>query len=178
MKTVTHVSLSGHSAPFRMDEDGYETLRIYFERARSRLERDPDRDEVLRDLEQSIGEKFMALLHSGDRLITGGEVDSVLAHVGTVDVDNSGKGQTREAQSTRPRRLCRIDHGKWISGVCQGLAVYSSVGVDWVRTIFVFATIFTGGFVILIYLALMFALPVVMTRDDYEAMLRASPGAT
>ncbi|HET9818433.1 MAG TPA: PspC domain-containing protein [Rhodanobacteraceae bacterium] len=172
MQTVTHVSLSGHSTPFQLDEDGYQSLRSYFERARSRLKRDPDRDEVLRDLEQSIGEKFVALLRGRDRIIAGHDVDSVLVQVGKVDLD-IGTSPSREAQSFRPRRLCRILEGKWISGVCVGLAVYSSIGVDWVRAIFILATVFTGGVVILIYLGLMFALPVVQTHDEYKATLRS-----
>lgn len=176
MQTVTHVSLSGHPTPFQLDEDGYQSLRSYFDRARSRLKRDPDRDEVLRDLEQSIGEKFVALLQGRDRTITGQEVDSILAQVGKVDLDN-GTSPAREPQGFRPRRLCRILEGKWFSGVCVGLAEYSSIDVDWVRTIFVLATVFTGGVVILIYLALMFVLPVVRTHDEYEATLRATSPA-
>ena len=176
MQTVTHVSLSGHSTPFQLDEDGYQSLRSYFERARSRLKRDPDRDEVLRDVEQSIGEKFVALLAGRDRIIAGHEVESVLAQIGMVDLDN-GPGPAREARSFTPRRLCRILEGKWISGVCVGLAVYSSIDVDWVRTIFVLATVFTGGVVILIYLALMLTLPVVQTHEEYEATLRSTSPA-
>lgn len=177
MKTVSHVSLSGHSAPFQLDEGGYESLRSYFERARSRLRGDLDCDEILCDLEQSIGERFVTLLHSETRVITDSEVDAVLGQVGTVDA-GSGNDQILEAKSLRHRRPFRIEQGKWISGVCQGLAVYSSVGVDWVRTIFVLATIFTGGFVILIYLTLVFALPVVQTRDECESLTRSAPRAT
>lgn len=176
MQTVTHVSLSGHSTPFQLDQDAYQLLWSYFERARSRLKRDPDRDEVLRDVEQSIGEKFVALLAGRDRIITGHEVDSILAQIGMVDLDN-GASQVREPRGFRPRRLCRILEGKWFSGVCVGLAEYSSIDVDWVRTIFVLATVFTGGVVILIYLALMFVLPVVQTHDEYEATLRSTSPA-
>ncbi|HEX5353236.1 MAG TPA: PspC domain-containing protein [Rhodanobacteraceae bacterium] len=177
MQTVTEVSLSGHSTPFRLDEDGYESLRSYFERARSRLQSDPDRDEILRDLEQSIGEKFVVLLHRGSRVIAGNEVDSVLGQIGTVD-PGSGDNQAPEVQSARHRRLCRIMQGKWISGVCEGLAAYSGMGVAWVRTIFVLATVFTGGVVLLIYLAFMFALPVARTRDECGAMFCPPPRAT
>lgn len=176
MQTVTHVSLSGHSTPFQLDEEGYQSLRSWFARARSRLKRDPDRDEILRDLEQSIGEKFMALLRSSDRVIDAAEVAAVLRQVGTVDLD-PGNEPPRHGSPFRPRRLCRILEGKWFSGVCAGLAAYSSIDVDWVRAIFVIATIFTGGVVILIYLALMFVLPVVQTYDEYEATLRASSPA-
>lgn len=174
MQTVIHVALSGHATAFQLDEDGYGALRAYFERAHSRLGRNPDRDEILRDLEQSIGEKLVVLPHSGGRLITGSEVDAVLGQVGTVD-PGGDNGQARRAPPMRPRKFCRVAQGKWISGVCAGLAIRSGVRVGWVRAIFVLATLFTSGAVALVYLALVFALPVLQTRDEYEGMCRSSP---
>lgn len=171
---MIHVGLSGHATTFLLDEDGYASLRSYFERARSRLGRDPDREEILRDLEQSIGDRFMALSPSGGRVIAANEVDAVLGQVGTVD-PGSDSGQDRHGSSTRPRRFCRIAQGSWIGGVCTGLAIRSDIRVDWVRTIFILAAVFTGGIVVLVYLALVFALPVVQTRDEYEDLCRMSP---
>jgi phage shock protein C len=174
MQTVIHVGLSGHATAFLLDEDGYGSLRRYFERARAGLARDPDRDEILRDLEQSIGEKLAVLPHAGGQVLAGREVDSVLAQVGTVDPGN-GNGQARHAPSMRPRRFCRIEQGQWISGVCAGLAMRSGLRVGWVRAIFVLAAIFTSGLMVLAYLALVLALPVLQTRDEYEDMCRLSP---
>lgn len=175
MQTVIHVGLSGHATVFLLDEDGYGSLRRYFERARAGLVRDPDRDEILRDLEQSIGEKLAVLPRAAGQVIAGREVDAVLAQVGTVDPGNgNGNGQARHAPPMRPRRFCRIEQGKWISGVCAGLAVHSGIRVGWVRTIFVLAAVFTSGLIVLAYLALVFALPVLQTRDEYEDMCRLS----
>ena len=166
MQTVIHVGLGRHATTLQLDEEGYGSLRSYFERAQSRLRRTPDRDEILRDLKQSIGEKLAALPDSGGRIIAGSEVDSVLGQVGAVD-PGSGNGHARHAPSMRPRRFCRIEQGRWISGVCAGLAIRSGIRVGWVRAIFVLAAIFTSGVVALVYLALVFALPVVQTRDEY-----------
>ncbi len=168
---MIHVGLSGHATTFLLDEDGYRSLRSYFERARSRLGNDPDREEILRDLEQSIGEKFAVLSPSDGRVIAGNEVDAVLGQVGMVN-PGSGNERGRHEPSMRPRRFCRIAQGKWIGGVCAGLAIRSDIRVDWVRTIFILAAVFTGGTVALVYLALLFALPVVQTRDEYEEMCR------
>jgi len=91
--------------------------------------------------------------------------------VGAVD---TGNGDAAEPlQFSRSRRLCRIDEGKWFFGVCKGLAAYSSISVEWVRSIFVIVSVFTGGLPILIYLILAFVLPVVPTHADYDASLRA-----
>ena len=160
---------------FQLDEDAYNALQSYLDRARARLKRDPDRDEVLRDLEQSIGEKLALVLRSENRSVNRREVDSVLDQVGAV---NTGNGDAKgESRFDRPRRLCRIEEGQWFAGVCQGLAAYSSIAVEWVRTIFVLATIMTGGVVLLLYVVLMFALPVVRNHDEYIASLRTHSDA-
>ena len=156
---------------FQLEENAYDALRSYLDRARSRLRRDPDREEVLRDLEQSIGEKFEHLPGSANRVINRREVESVLEQVGAVEAGN-GEGVKVEAQADCPRRLCRIEEGQWFFGVCQGLAAYSSIKVEWVRAIFIILTVFTGGAAALIYLILMFALPLVHTHDEYVASLR------
>src|SRR5215471_11084587 len=170
MQTVIQISLSGHATSFQLDEDAYKALRAYLDRARSRLRRDPDRDEILCDLEQSIGDKLVILLHGENRVVSRKEIDAILEQVGAVDAAN-GEAAGATAQPDRPRRLCRIEEGKWFFGVCQGLAAYSSIAVEWVRSIFVIVTVFTGGLPILIYLVLMFALPVVRTQDEYNASL-------
>lgn len=176
MQTVIQISLSGHSKSFQLDEDAYRALQAYLDRARARLKRDPDRDEILCDLEQSIGDKLATLLHAESRVVSRKEIASILDQVGAVNAGN-GDAAAGAAQPERPRRLCRIEEGKWFFGVCQGLAAYSSITVEWVRSIFVIVTVFTGGIPILIYLVLMFALPVVRTQDEYNASLHSHSGA-
>jgi phage shock protein C len=176
MQTVIQVSLSGHSTTFQLEEDAYRALQAYLDGARSRLKRDPDHEEVLRDLEQSIGEKLRQSLRSENRVIGRREVDVVLSEVGAVDIGNGDAAET--APFGRPRRLCRIEEGKWFFGVCQGLAAYSGIAVDWVRAIFVIVSVFTGGLPVLLYLILMFTLPVVRTHREYSASLQTHSGAT
>jgi phage shock protein PspC (stress-responsive transcriptional regulator) len=174
MQTVIQVSLSGHSRTFQLEEEAYRALQAYLERARSRLKRDPDYEEVLRDLEQSIGEKLAKSLRPENRVINRKEIEVVLDEVGAV---NTGNGETADnASSARPRRLCRIEEGKWFFGVCQGLAAYSGIAVEWVRSLFVIVSVFTGGIPVLIYIVLMFVLPVVRTYDEYNSSLHTHPG--
>jgi len=175
MKTVIQVSLSGHSKTFQLEDDAYQALQAYLERARSRLKRDPDHEEVLRDLEQSIGEKLAQSLRSENRVVSRKEVEVVLEEVGVVNAGNGDAADT--GPFGRPRRLCRLEEGKWIFGVCQGLAAYSGIAVEWVRAIFVIVSVFSGGIPVLIYLVLMFALPVVHTRDEYNASLQTHSSA-
>ena len=175
MKTVIHVSLSGHAKTFQLEEEACQALQAYLDRARARLRRDPDHDEVLRDLEQSIGEKLSKSLRGDDRVVSRKEVEVVLDEIGAVNTGN-GESAAEATPFDRPRRFCRIDEGKWFFGVCQGLSAYSDIAVEWVRAIFVIGTVFTGGGLILLYLLLAFVLPQVRDRREYDASLRTHTG--
>jgi phage shock protein C len=56
--------------------------------------------------------------------------------------------------------------------VCNGVAAYADLPVDWVRTLFIFATLLTAGIFSLVYVALAFILQVDATRDAYDAERR------
>jgi len=44
-----------------------------------------------------------------------------------------------------------------------------------VRTLFILTTLVTGGLVGVVYLVMVFALPVVETREDYVELHRSTP---
>jgi len=163
-KTISIV-LSGHDGQFRLEENAYERLSRYLDRAAARLQDDPDRAEVLGDLERSVGDKLAALLASGDRLITVADIDGVLEAIGTVDTGREPAAGEASAR-TRPRRLHRVREGQQVAGVCTGLAAYSEIDVDWVRTVFVLGTLVTAGILGLVYIAFAFILPVAATPRD------------
>src|SRR6185369_3524063 len=156
-KTIM-VSLNGHAEQFGLDEDAYARLERYLARANARLEADPDRAEVLRDLERSIGDRLATLQASDVRLVRVADIDGVLEDVGSVDTGSDPAPDEAEPMPRR-RRLYRIREGQQIAGVCTGLAAYSEIRVDWVRTIFVVGTLGTAGILGLVYLALAFILP-------------------
>lgn len=162
MKNLVLITLSGHTASFQAEQDAYDALRGYLDRAKRSLQHDPDHEEVLRDLEQSIGEKLAARLASPEQVLTLGDINAVLAEVGPV------AGEAHTPPKGR-RRLVRIQEGQDILGICQGLSAYSDIDVDWIRTIFVGLALVTGGAFILVYFAAAFFLPVVATREEYFA---------
>ena len=176
MNTVVQISLSGHPVMFRVNEDAYEVLRQYLERARLHLTADPDHDEVLRDLEQSIGEKLTKRLSASDQVVGRGEVEAVLAEVGPVETGSGAASPLPDVPAGR-RRLVRIQEGQEIFGVCTGLAAYSNIRVDWVRLIFMALTTATGGAFALVYIGLGIFLPVVPTRAAYLALPQTTPTA-
>ncbi len=163
-KTIS-IRLRGHVGQFRLEENAYERLSRYLDRAASRLQDDPDRTEVLGDLERSVGDKLVALLGSDDRLITAADIDGVLEAIGAVDTGRDpvvGEAPGR----TRPRRLKRVREGQEVAGVCTGIAAYSEIDVDWVRTVFILGTLVTAGILGIVYIALALILPVVATPSD------------
>lgn len=179
MKKIIQITLSGHPASFQLDVDADAALQSYLDRARLRLENDPDQEEVLRDLEQSIGEKLAQIPGAASRVISRDEVDSVLEQVGAVDTGNAETvAPDADARPDHRRRLCRIQEGQWFAGVCQGLAAYSSIRIEWVRSIFIILSVFTSGLPIVIYVVMMFILPVVRTRDEFFAGYYGRPNAT
>ena len=162
-KTIV-INLAGDTGRYELDEDAYDRLSRYLDRAAARLRDDPDRAEVLGDLERSIGDKLAALPGSTDRVVTTSDIDAILDEIGSVETSHDPEPAEAGAQP-RPRRLKRIREGQQIAGVCNGLAEYSSLDVDWVRTLFVLGTLVTAGILGLVYIALAFILPVVEKQE-------------
>jgi len=170
MHRAVDISLSGHAEPFRLHEDAYEALAGYLQRAGARLTDDPDRDEVIGDLELSIGEKLASRLSTGRQVVDLGDVRAILEEVGAVDTETH-QSAPLDAGRRRVRRLYRIHQGEKVAGVCQGLATYADLDVEMVRWIVAILTILTGGILGLVYIAAMFILPVVSTREEYFAAM-------
>ena len=132
------------------------------ERAEARLAGDPGRTEVLADLERSIAEKCLTVLHERKNVVTIEEMRSILAQVGVVDVtaEASGAESAEGAFDSSSRRpLVQIREGAMVSGVCNGLAAHLGVDVTLLRVIVVVLVVITSGAFLLLYGALMFILP-------------------
>ncbi len=177
MHRVVDISLSGHPDPYRLHEDAYEALARYLDGARARLTDDPDRDEVIGDLERSIGEKLAGRLSPDKRVVDLGDIRGVLEDIGAVGAEAGDRPTPADAGAAadhrRVRRLYRIHEGEVVAGVCNGLATYADLNLDLVRWIVALLTIFTGGILGLVYIAAMFILPVVNTRQEYVAAMQA-----
>jgi phage shock protein PspC (stress-responsive transcriptional regulator) len=157
-KTIL-IGLNGHAEQYRLDPNAYDRLQRYLDGAASRLRGDPDQAEILGDLERSVGDKLAALPGSGDRLVTSADIDGVLEEIGGVDTGREPSA-AEAAAPARSRRLQRIHEGQMLAGVCTGLAAYTEVRVDWVRTFFVLATFVTAGLFGFVYVALVLLMPV------------------
>jgi phage shock protein PspC (stress-responsive transcriptional regulator) len=179
MQKVVNISLNGIA--YQLEEPGYNLLHTYLERAESRLKDSPDRNEVMADLEQAIGEKCRAVLGPHKTVVNTSEVEKIIEEMGPVesaDEKEKAAGATGDAatgagaQSSSPpprKRLYQIREGAMWMGVCNGIAAYLNVDVTWVRIAFVLLTIFSSGVGLLVYLVLMFVVPVANTPEDRAA---------
>ena len=78
------------------------------------LKADPDQEEVMRDLEQSIGAKLADLVPSDDHVINLVDVSLILAKIGPVDTGSDEPSLLKEIPPGR-RRLARIQEGQDLS---------------------------------------------------------------
>jgi phage shock protein PspC (stress-responsive transcriptional regulator) len=160
MNKVITINLGGNA--YQLEEGGYDALRAYLETAAARLQGNPDRDEILSDIERAIAEKFRALLGShktvvedeggcrrpcGDGADRGGRRQGRGPGPGRRRPERrertrGGGRRTSSGSSGPPRRLYRIHEGAMIAGVCNGIAAYLNLDPTFVRLAFVLLTIF------------------------------------
>jgi phage shock protein PspC (stress-responsive transcriptional regulator) len=176
MQKVVNISLNGIA--YQLEEPGYIQLRSYLERAEARLKDSPDRAEVMADLEQAMGEKCRAVLGPHKTVVSTGEVERIIQEMGPVEAaDPLADGSATEPGGASPvaalppprKRLFQIREGAMWMGVCNGIAAYLNVDVTWVRIAFILLTIFSSGLWFVLYLVLMFVVPVATTPEDRAA---------
>jgi phage shock protein PspC (stress-responsive transcriptional regulator) len=181
MNKVITINLGGTA--YQLEEGGYDALRAYLETATARLQGNPDRDEILLDIERAIAEKFRALLGSYKTVVVAKEVAAVLAEMGPIEADpgeaadagasgESGHGTASEERAAAgggtPRRLYRIHEGAMIAGVCNGIAAYVNIDPTFVRLAFVLLTMLwcTG---VLVYLVMAIVVPEARSAEEKAA---------
>jgi phage shock protein PspC (stress-responsive transcriptional regulator) len=179
MNKVVTINLNGNA--YQLEEAGFDALRAYLDTATARLENNPDRAEIMSDLEQAIAEKCSRYVGPHKNVVTTAEIERIIAEMGPVngEEDEAQPGQ-QGASSERagprmgaPRRLYQIREGAMISGVCTGLAAYFNanfnIDVTLVRVAFVFLAIVTSGGWILAYLLMMFIVPEAHSSEERAA---------
>src|SRR5271154_5583874 len=87
MNLVITINLNGNA--YQLEKSGYDARRDYLENAARRLEGNPDKDEIIADIEQAIADKFRAVLGASKTVVVSREVNDVIAAMGPVQ-DASG----------------------------------------------------------------------------------------
>lgn len=180
MKPVITASLN--LQPYFFEQDAFAHLEDYLRSAAETLALNPDRDEVLRDLEQAIAERCQTVLKTGAGVITLAALVPILDEIGPVmdstnarpepdtstnaghagafstGAEQSASGAQGRVHAARPP-LEQISEGALLSGVCMGLARYFGIDVSLLRIAVIVLTLVSAGLAIGLYLFLMFLLP-------------------
>jgi phage shock protein PspC (stress-responsive transcriptional regulator) len=172
MQKVITVNLNGHA--YQLEESGYDILRDYLDRAAADLAGNPDRAEIIADLEQAVADKCQRFLGPHKSVITAGEVEQIVAELGPVDAapgeaSAGSAGAAAPGSATPPKRLYRIPEGAMIAGVCKGVAAYFALDVAIVRVGFALTALLTQGAGIIAYVVMMFVMPEAKTPDERAA---------
>ena len=176
MQKVVGINLNGNA--YQLEEPGYEALRAYLERAESRLQTNPDRAEIMADLEQAIAEKCGRYLGPSKTVVTAIEIETIIGEMGPVEspeaAAEAGAAAGADAEKpgaakSAPKRLYQIREGAMLFGVCNGIAAYFDIDVTVVRVVFVILTFATFGAWILAYFILAIVIPYADTPEDRAA---------
>jgi len=157
MQKVVIVNLNGNA--YHLEEDAFAALGAYLARAESHLKDNPDRLEIVADLEQAIADKCARYLGPGKNVVGSGDMATILDEMGPVHDDsadarahdagahtandaagaNEGTSDHTRASSsssqagTAPKRLYRLLDTGVLGGVCSGLAMFWDTDVTLVR---------------------------------------------
>ena len=192
MNIVITINLAGTA--YQLEKGGYDALRDYLDTAARRLEGNPDRDEIVADIEQAIAEKFRAVLGAYKNVVAAREVEEVIKEMGPVQ-DPSGDAEDAAGAAASPggpggtaaapegtggakpsaRRLYKINEGAMLCGVCNGLSAYLNVDVTIIRILFAVLTLFTWGAGLLLYGLMVLLVPTAQTSEEKAAASGGAP---
>ncbi len=168
MERVVTINLNGN--PYQLEEPAYDALRAYLERAQTALADNPDKAEIIRDLEQAIADKCANYLSPGKSVVSTDEMARILEEMGPVEGEREAPPRGEGEDFSGPRkRLYRIRDGAMIAGICSGLAAYLNIDVTVVRLLTIVGGLITGGWLLLAYVIAMFMIPSAHTSEEWAA---------
>jgi len=163
MQKVISINLNGNA--YQVDEGGYDALISYLDSAQRQLRENPDRAEIVADLEQALAEKCQRYLGPHKTVVAAAEVAQILEEMGPVDAGDTGAPKKPSA----PRRLYRVPDGAMIAGICSGIGAYAGIDPIIVRVVFVVLLVATQGVFALAYFLLAIILPQANTAEERAA---------
>ena len=176
MNKIININLAGRLIP--IDESAYDLLRDYLNRLRSFFSREKGGDEIVRDMEDRMGELFQDQLKKGKPCIMAEDIHQMIAIMGSPEQleNEAGEEEPKQKQSesksntqqerpfdTTGKKLSRSGTDSMIGGVCGGLASYFNIDPTIVRVAMVLITL-AWGTGLLIYLLLWAILPESFTQ--------------
>lgn len=168
-KTVS-ITMSG--ALFVLEEEAYELLKEYLDSIRAHFSAYEDQEEIINDIEARVAEHFQERITKAKKSISKQDVKDLIRTMGTVEdfeeiegepkkKTSSAQSETKEEKTGRPwhgKKLYRDPENSIIGGVAAGLAMYFGIEPVIMRVLF-FASIFAGGYGIVLYIILWVVMP-------------------
>ena len=179
-KTIT---INLNNIVFTIDDDAYDMLKTYLSDIAAHLASDPEKDDIINDIEGRIAELFSERLNKMKNVINLSDVQQIKDILGNpsqfVDADGTAdeapKDDTSSEQSKkkgkRPFRFYRDPGNSILGGVCGGLAAYLRMDVTAVRIalvlVFFLSCVFGGGwFIVATYILLWIIAPQARTASQ------------
>lgn len=165
MNKVITINLNGNA--FQLEEEGYSKLREYLRVAGEHLSVDPDKDEIMSDIEQAVADKCRKCINANKNIVTDKEIDDIIKEMGPVESTNEKQNgeETENNGSSRPKKLFRNTDDAILGGVASGLGAYLGIDKVWVRLFFIVITLL-GGYGALFYAILWLLVPEAKTSAD------------
>ncbi|PLX27754.1 hypothetical protein C0583_00745 [Candidatus Parcubacteria bacterium] len=163
-KTIT-VTLNGQI--FTLEEEAFDILQVYLDGIKKHFSKNEDKDEIIKDIEASIAEKFIEKISSKKQVVTKTDVEKIISILGEaeeiIEEDKKFQDDLKEETNSQEKnntikRLYRDVDDVVIAGVCSGIAAYFGIDPVFVRLIFALS-IFFGGFGIIAYIILWIVVP-------------------
>lgn len=175
MNKTVNINLAGIF--FHIDEDAYLKLQRYLEAIKRSFTDSQGRDEIISDIEARIAELFSEKIKDEKQVIGMQEVNEVIEVMGQPEdyrideeIFEDEPNTASDEKSGIAKRLFRDTSNSYIGGVFSGLSHYLGIDVFWLRLISFLIAIFSGGGIILIYIALWIFVPEAISTADQLAM--------
>src|SRR6185503_1447822 len=102
MQKVSTINLNGNA--YQIEEAGYGALVGSLDGAQRQLRENPDRMEIIADLEQAIADKCVRFLKPQKTVVTSSEVEQIIKEMGPVEAATAGES-SGETGDTGPISL-------------------------------------------------------------------------
>ena len=169
MKITHNINISG--IVFQMDEDAYQALNNYLDKLRKHFTPSEDTEEIIQDIESRIAELLSQRISDHKQVINMEDVSWIIKTLGQPDEFEGSEGSPGTFPAAEPgeKRFFRDPDGRFIGGICAGIAAYFNIDPLWIRIIFLLS-IFAGGFGVVIYLILWAVIPEARNSAEKLAM--------
>lgn len=179
-KTLT---INLNKTVFNIDEEAYDLLQAYLADVNEHFKNEPDKAEIISDIEARIAELFTEKLGKIKNVITVNDVNDIVYVMGKPSQFSEDEEDTSEGEKTTSnekkeeeytysgsKRFYLDPDNGLLGGVCSGLGAYLGWDVTLIRILLVALVFFGLGSVIPIYIVVWIVAPRATTTAQKMAM--------